>query len=181
MDKKIIGKKSEFAIGYCFYDTTKETELEMYIKGKNILEFKKNGLLLTTKWNLDDLVFWLRNFIDRNSEEPFPYDVKGKYAAEKDMEAREFDSDNDEEFDKYYDTLDEWDDNHRWHRASAGAILADVYFQFIGGTVEISWNNNEDYDGAVFTNRFGGDIVDKNIFVDVTNEFICAYAKKWFR
>ena len=72
MDKITIGQKDNFALEYCFYDENRETELAMYINGKNILEFEKNGKILTTKWNLDELVFWLRDFLNRNSEEPFP-------------------------------------------------------------------------------------------------------------
>ena len=71
----IIGNKESFAISYEFFDETRETELSMFIDGQNILEFERNGQNLTTRWNLDDLVEWLRRFIDNMAEDPFPFEV----------------------------------------------------------------------------------------------------------
>ena len=71
----------------------------MLIDGHNIMEFSKNGEVLTTRWNLEDLALWLRNFIDHMKEDPYPVIVSGDYAVMKDKNAREFDSDDEEEFD----------------------------------------------------------------------------------
>ncbi|MBR3248183.1 MAG: HNH endonuclease [Clostridiales bacterium] len=64
------------------------------------------------------------------------------------------------------------------HPASSGAILADLYFQQIGNTVEISWNNQDAEDGIRFTTIEGGFVIDKDIFVGVINAFLNAYAEK---
>ena len=51
---------------------------------------------MTTQWNLDDITLWLRSFIDHLNEDPYPVEADGEYAAIKDINAREFDSDDDE-------------------------------------------------------------------------------------
>ena len=100
----------------------------MYIEGNNILAFHHDGIPSTTRWNLDELALWLRQFVDNMQEDPYPVEADGEYAAMKDYSAREFDSDDEDEFDAYYDMLDDWNLRHRWHPSSSGAILADVYF-----------------------------------------------------
>ena len=59
-----IGKKNTFAIEYCFMSGSNDTELAMYVGGKNILSFIRDGKEYTTCWNIDEIVLWLRNFIN---------------------------------------------------------------------------------------------------------------------
>jgi len=171
---------SEFSISYEFFDEIHETEIAMLINGENILSFERDGNVLTTRWNIDEIAFWLRNFIDHMSQDPYPVEADGEYAAMKDISAREYDTDDDEEFDAYYDKLDEWNSRHRWHAASGGAILADLYFQLVGEYVEISWNNQEPENDVIFKYKLGGAKVLKERFVEVVNEFLKAYADHWF-
>ncbi len=42
------------------------------------------------------------------NDSPFPFDVEGECAAELDNNARLFDSDTDEELEKYYLCLNDW-------------------------------------------------------------------------
>lgn len=116
---------------------------EVFINNKNILAYNKNGEIFTTRWNLDELMIWLREFVDNMQEDPYPIECDGEYAALKDINAREFDSDDDDVLDEYFEKIYGWNLRHRWHYVSNGAILADVYFQLIGDKVEISWNNQE--------------------------------------
>ncbi len=173
--------KDIFSIKYSFFDDTKETEISMFVNGNNILAFKRNGVEYTTRWNLDELAFWLRDFIDNMKNDPFPVEVDGEYAAIKDINSRDFDCDDEEEFDAYYDKLDEWNLRHRWHTASSGGILADVYFQLVGENVEISWNNEDSEDNVVFNNLIGGFKVPQTTFVSVINDFLVAYANHWYK
>lgn len=176
----MIKKNSvNFWIEYKFHAESHETELAMYVGGKNILAFEHGGKVLTTRWNLDEPVIWLRSFIDRMAEDPYPVDAEGQYAAEKDIHARKFDTDDEKEFDAFYDQLDEWNLRHRWHPASAGAILADVYFQQVGDQVEISWNNQDAEEGVNFLCKFGGAAVSKELFVREVASFLDAYEKQW--
>ena len=176
----IVGIPTQFAIKYEFYDDSNETEIFMIVNDKNILEYIKNGNSYTTRWNLNELALWLRDFIDNLKEDPYPFEADGEYAAEKDVSARDFDSDDEEEFDAYYDKLDDWNEHHRWHSASSGAILADLYFQLVGDNVEISWNNEDTEEGVAFTFITGGCKVPVSEFKTVINSFLKEYALHWF-
>lgn len=177
---QLNNNESTFLIKYAFIDETRETELKILVNGVNILSFCRNNHIMTTQWNLDDIALWLRNFIDHLSEDPYPVEADGEYAAIKDINAREFDSDDDEEFDAYYDKLDEWNARHRWHPASQGAILADLYFQLVDDMVEISWNNQDAEEGVIFTSELGGVSVRREVFCNEVNSFLKEYSDYWF-
>ncbi len=179
METRIIGNKSIFAIGYRFEDSH-ETELSVYINDSNILAFERNGLGLTTKWDLDELTAWLSEFVDNLTDDPYPVDVPGVYAAIKDINARDYDSADSIEFDAYYDSLYKWNLRHRWHPASSGAILADVYFQLVGDYVEISWNNQNCEPDVIFQHVLGGASIEKEVFLTVVDNFLKDYAMHWF-
>lgn len=176
-----IGNSSSYAIEYAFLDESHETEFAMYIAGTNILSFRRAGKALTTRWNLDELVFWLRDFLDHMADDPYPVDVEGEYAACKDIAARDFDTEDEAGFDAYYDKLDEWNLRHRWHPASSGAILADLYFQLVGEKVEISWNNQDSEEGVIFENILGGASVPREEFYFVVDSFLKKYTEHWYR
>ena len=156
MDKKLIGDKNQFAIEYSFFDDSHDTEIAMYIDGSNILEFIRNGNQYTTRWDFDELVFWLRKLIDNMVEDPYPVECDGEYAAQKDDDAREFDSDDEDEFETYYQRLEDWNLRHRWHTESSGAILADVFFQLVGENVEISWQDTQIVPQTLMNTGFQG-------------------------
>ena len=179
-NKRIKGNKEIFAIEYEFFNESCETEIALYVEGINILAFKKNEKLLTTRWNIDELALWLRNFIDKMKEDPFPFDCKGYYAAQKDDDARNYDTDDEEMFDCYYQKLYEWNIRHRWRVASSGAILADVFFQMVGNNVEISWDNRSMYNDVTFLSLNGGTIVSKEYFIFCVDSFLKEYAMHWF-
>ncbi|MBP3871885.1 MAG: hypothetical protein J6E46_13035 [Faecalicoccus sp.] len=176
----MISLSPQFDIVYTYFDDIHQTELSMIINGINILAFEHNGDIFTTRWNLDELVIWLHTFLNQLQEDPYPVQVDGEYAAIKDENAREFDSDDINEFDAYYDKLDEWNLHHRWHTASSGAILADIYFQLVGDYIEISWNNIDCEDGFTFQNIFGGCRIPKEIFILEVSAFLEAYDKHWY-
>ncbi len=178
MNKK--KKISSFQMKWKFFDDTRETEISMLIDGQNVLSFRKDGQVHSTRWQLDELAFWLRDFVEAAKDSPFPFDVKGEFAAQKDYNARDFDTDDETEFDRYYDALERWDIKHRWHTASNSAILADVYFQKIGDTVEISWNNTDSENNVEFVFGFGGAVVSEDDFVSEVETFLNDYADHWF-
>ena len=127
------------------------------------------------------MVLWLKDFISNLSEDPYPVDVADIYAAEKDDNARNFDSDDEDVFDAYYDKLYEWNERHRWHPASSGAILADVYVQLAGENMEISWDNRKlEYEDVEFLETMGGISIPKDDFISIMNEFLKAYANRGY-
>lgn len=181
MNTILLGDKKTFGITATFFEDVHMTELSMFAKGKNILAFRQGNEIFTTRWNLDELVLWLKNFISNLSEDPYPVDVAGIYAAEKDDNARNFDSDDEDVFDAYYDKLYEWNERHRWHPASSGAILADVYVQLAGENMEISWDNRKlEYEDVEFLETMGGISIPKDDFISIMNEFLKAYANRGY-
>lgn len=172
--------KSFFSLEYHFFDDSHTTEISMFVDGKNILEFERDGEIRTTRWNLDELVMWLREFLDNMKEDPYPVDCEGDFAAQKDDKARNFDSDDDDVFDEYYDKIDEWNLHHRWHVASSGAVLADVFFQCVGDDVEVSWDNRCVERDVSFSSEIGGACVPKKMFVEAVESFLKAYADHWY-
>jgi len=178
--KNTIGNMNSFAIEYEFFEQTRETEISMYVEGRNLLAFEKDNQILTTRWDIEELALWLRDFIDNMVEDPYPVQVVGDFAAEKDINAREFDSDDEKMFDEYYDKLYEWNSHHRWHPACGGAILSDIYFELIGECVDISWNNTDAEDGVKFCETLGHLMIDREEFINVIDEFLNIYADQWY-
>lgn len=174
------GNKPTFSIAYTFFDETRETEISMLVEGDNILAFEQDGEQRTTRWNLDDLANWLRSFLSNMTDDPYPIETSGEFAANKDISARDFDSDDEVEFDQYYDRLDEWNLRHRWHPASNGAVLSDMYFQLVDGDVEISWNNQDSEEGVDFKYKLGGVRIPKEQFYQAVDTFLQAYARHWY-
>lgn len=180
MNSQIIGDKNTFAIEYTFFDDTRETELSMFVDGRNLLEYIHDGTIFSTRWDLNELVVWLSDFLKNLSEDPFPYDVEGSCMAEKDNNARGFDTDDLDAFDAYYERLSDWNSSHRWHPASSGAYLADVYFALIGDNVEISWNNTDSEEAIEFTSQKGYAKVPVEEFKSVIGQFIKDYVDHWY-
>ena len=179
MSTPIICDDQTFTLTYEFFIDDHETEFAMLVNGENILSFTRDNQQMTTRWNIDELVLWLRDFLDHVEEDPYPVEADGEYAAIKDINAREFDTD-DDKIDAYYDKLDEWNKRHRWHPASGGAVLADLYFQLVDDYIEISWNNQEPEEGVRFSHELGGIRIPKERFVEEVDKFLKAYADQWF-
>ncbi len=180
-EKQIVaGDPTVFAIGYAFVDRSKTTEISMFINGDNILGFTKQGNQYTTRWAyLDGIVGWLNEFALTMHADPYPVSAEGDFAAQKDCNARTFFSEDFDEMDAYYTLLNDWTYEHTWLSERAGAILANVFFEYKDGIVELSWNNLEDHDGASFDCKFGSARVDAKVFKSVVRTFVDAYEKHW--
>ena len=177
---EIIGNKDVFAIGYSFFDDSKSTEIYLFHNCKNILAYEKNNIVYTTRWNLDELVIWLKKFVGELSEDAYPVsNVEGIFASQKDNSARDFDIDDDSEFEAYYTKLYQWNLRHRWHTVNTGEVIADMYFQLVGDKVEVSWNNKGLEPDVKYLSVEGGFYVEKKLFVNVVNQFVEAYQKQW--
>ena len=182
LDQTIIGDPADFAIGYAFLGDDRCTELSMWAEGANLLGFTREGCHYTTRWlYLEDLVAWLRNFALNMAEDPFPIDVDGEYAAEKDANARELAPEDEEmeAFDAYIDSFTDWSWDHSWHSESGGAILSGMFFEYKAGMVELSWDNRYPEKGIIYDCEFGGTRVDAETFRTVVLEFVDAYERRW--
>lgn len=187
-EETFIGEPSGFAIGYAFLGDDRCTELSMWADGSNLLGFTKEGCHYTTRWPyLEDLVAWLNNFALNMADDPFPIEVDGRYAAEKDANARALapdldDDSSDEEleaFDAYFDRFDAWAWNHTWVSERGGAILSNMYFEYKDDMVELSWDNRNPEHGIVYDCEFGGTHVDASTFRTVVLQFVDTYEKHW--
>lgn len=177
----IIGNKDEFA--FDLRKTSDEdhlSQLKVFVKGKNICEWKdkETGQKRTIWWNLDELITYLHDtetFLYH--DDPFPIDVLGECASELENNARDFESDNEEEMDDYYDRLNDWVYDHSWNHARAGAIVPDVIFRNVNGNMEISWwNDDEDID---FTNRYGYIIIPAETYKTLIGKLFSEYNAMW--
>lgn len=104
----------------------------------------ENGKHYTTRRpHLEDLVAWLKSFALTMWEDPYPLQIEGGFAAQKDSNAREFDTDGMQKFDvySYYDSLDPWTWEHTRSHESGGAVLSNIYFELKDGPIELSWDN----------------------------------------
>lgn len=187
-EETFVGRPSVFAIGYAFLGNDRITEISMWADGVNLLGFTKNNEHLTTRWAyLEDLVAWLNNFARNMTDDPFPIEAEGEFAAEKEAYARDqlpnLDDDcSDEELDEFdaqVDRFDGWSFEHTWISERGGAILSNIFFEYKAGIVELSWDNRDFGDGVVFDCEFGGTRVDAKVFKNVVLEFVGAYEQHW--
>ncbi|WP_248922086.1 hypothetical protein [Olsenella intestinalis] len=176
----VIGDPSDFAIGYRFIGDDRFTVLSMYARDRNLLGFTEEGEHCTTRWAyLEGLVAWLKSFADNMVNDPYPLEVEGEFAAQKDDAAREFDSKDMKAFDAYFDLINTWAWNHTWSHESGGAVLSHMYFEYKAGMVELSWDNRDDDSHYVFDCECGGTRVEAKTFRAVVLEFVDAYERHW--
>ncbi len=177
----IIGNKKEFAIDIKkISDTDHTSKLKVYVNGKNICQWtdKETGKKETVWWNLDELINYLYSTIGFFEEDnTFPIDVEGECASEMENNARDFESDNEEEMDDYYDKLNDWVYDHSWNHARAGAVVPDVIFRNVDDKMEISWWNDDDE--VDFTYIYGYCLVDKKQYIDIITTLFNEYNAMW--
>jgi len=135
-----------------------ESELQFWINDINILEYRYQSeeKTRTATGNLYMIFEYLEDslrFIDNDT--PFPHQVKGNSACELDRNARYFESDDDEEFDAFFDPLDEWSREHSWIIARLDIYLANVMFRKVDDCIEISWDNHDLYKDVQFLSLEG--------------------------
>lgn len=178
--QRIVGNPADFAIGYSFLGEDGFTILAMYVNGRNLMGFTNADGHFTTRWaHLEGLVAWLRNFASDATDDPYPIEVQGEFAAQKDDKAREFDSEDIQEFEAYYGRINEWAWNHTWAHESSGAVLSNIFFEVAGDAVELSWDNRVAADDIAFDCEFGGARVDAETFKKTVLEFVEAYEQHW--
>lgn len=112
----LIGNKEEFGIEYNFIDETHETELSIFVKGRDLLLWK-NGAeeWRKAKDNFDKIVNWLKVFITKNFvEDPYPIDADGEFASLKNINGHNLDPKYDKDYKDVYKIIKEWRKRHFW-------------------------------------------------------------------
>lgn len=164
------------------YKEDNTSRLEMFINGVNILEWKAEGEIRTTQWDLDDIIEYL--VVDTiefaNTEDDFPYkDIKADNLI--DLEDRcyskEFD-DEDEEMD-FVGEVHDYFYNHSLGHANGGAVIASLMFRHIDNYMEIAWDNTNrsDYNINHFTYERGFVFIDINEYKEAIWDLKKQYEK----
>jgi hypothetical protein len=170
-----FGNKDTFALEYENAGGG-EHFFEIWVDKKAICCFYKNGSLQRFKWNLNSIVEWFEaNMSIIMTEEEFPLPVEANSSIEFYNKSSEYDSDEMEEFNRWFDIRQEWCFHHSWFINRDGAFLADVYFRTVKDKIEIEWDNVNEYEGIIFQNPKGIFYVDKQAFCDTINCFISSY------
>ncbi len=108
------------------------------------------------------------------SDVPFPLPVEGQHSLELLDNCLLFESDDDNEFDAWFDTKQEWEFKHSWFSNRAGSFLPEVFFRRVNDELEIAWNNESTYssEGISFMNPTGIVYLPISIFESTIKNFI---------
>lgn len=181
---RAFGEKNTFAIQYKFevnpFNETSligETwgEFELFVHGIDVCRYKRIDSVTTYHWNLIYIVEWFsENLKYILSDESFPLSVEGLHSLELLDNCLLFESDNDDEFDAWFDTKQEWEFKHSWFSNRAGSFLPDVFFRRVNDRIEIAWNNELTYssEGITFINPIGIEYIPLGIFEFTIKNFI---------
>jgi len=181
---RTFGEKNNFAIQYelrvnPFNETTLIGEtwgtFALFVKGKDVCQYKRENRITKYQWNLINIVEWFsENLKYIFNDEMFPLPVEGQNSLELLDNCFSFESDSDEEFDKWFETKQEWEFKHSWFSNRAGSFLPDVFFRRLNDEIEIAWNNESTYssEGISFIHPMGIEYVPIDIFESTIKNFI---------
>lgn len=173
---KSFGKKEIFAVEYERLDM-ENGYFEMWVHNTPICCFWKNNTLEQYRWDLSYVVEWLnKNIPNLLKENGFPLPIKADTSIDFYNKSGDYDSDDIDEFDKWFEKRQEWYFCHSWYSNRAGSYLAEVFFRRIGNKIEIEWNNTGLYDGVVFVNPTGLHYVDTDLFQQIISDFILDFS-----
>ena len=174
---KCFGKRKELAIEYEIIG--KEGYFEFWVDDKPLCCFYKDGKKEQYKWELSYIVNWLiENEQYILNEIEFPLQVDANSSIKFLDKSGEFDSDNMEEFDRWFEKRQDWYFRHSWYSNRAGSFLSDIMFRRVGEKIEIEWDNTVLYKGIEFISPKGIYYIDISIFKQIVNEFIEDYKCK---
>ncbi len=181
---KIFGNKNTFAIQYEFINNpfnenslSRETwgRFALFISGKDVCHFSRNNVAGDFQWNLIYIVEWFsENLKYILNDKQFPLPVEGQHSLELINNCLLFDSDDDDEFDEWFDKKQDWEFKHSWFSSRAGSFLPDVFFRRVNDEIEISWNNELTYslEGISITHPHGIEYIPLDLFESTIKNFI---------
>nr|WP_289356257.1 DUF5984 family protein [Paenibacillus sp. S-12] len=148
---------------------------ELFVQGVDICQYKRQNSVTIYQWNLIYIVEWFsENLKYILSDVPFPLPVEGQHSLELLDNCLLFESDDDNEFDAWFDTKQEWEFKHSWFSNRAGSFLPEVFFRRVNDELEIAWNNESTYssEGISFMNPTGIVYLPISIFESTIKNFI---------
>ncbi|WP_411680984.1 hypothetical protein [Clostridium thailandense] len=179
---KYFGNKEVFAVAYELKESPfNESEgneptwgiFQMWVNNKSVCTFSMDDQIRDYEWNLIFIVEWLcKNKNNILNETQFPLPTEGNNAIELYNNSGDFDSDDDDEFDSWFEKRQDWYFKHSWYSNNGGSYLADVIFRRVEDTIEIAWDNTGLYDEVKYNNPKGVYYIPFEVFQDVVNSFI---------
>lgn len=179
---KYFGNKKIFAIAYELKESPFNEpgkyeptwgEFQMWVYNNSICTFSMNDKIREYEWDLRFIVDWFcknKNYI--LEESPFPLPCEGNNAIELYNNSGDFDSDDDNEFDVWFEKRQDWHFNHSWYSDRGGSYLADVIFRRVNNTIELAWDNTILYSNIKYVNPKGVYYIPVEMFQTVVDDFI---------
>jgi len=172
---QLIGTRDSFGI-----ELRKDVgayQLSVYVQGKDILQFEKEGVIYTYRWReCQDIIEWIQENIKYVlCDDEFPLSVSADSLAERCEMSYALNFNDIEQ----YEILQEWMFRHSWFSARAGSYLADIFFAKSGNMIEISWDNTNTFkeDGIRFVFPKGKYEIDIDVFEKVMKGICALYAQ----
>ena len=135
--------------------------------------FIKNNTVEQYTWDLSYIAEWLNNNLSNLlKEDEFPLPIKADSSIDFYQKSGDFDSDDIDEFDRWFEKRQEWYFCHSWYSNRAGSYLAEVFFRRVGNRIEIEWDNTNLYEKVRFVNPKGLYYIDVNLFKQIICEFV---------
>ncbi|AIK36538.1 hypothetical protein [Bacillus pseudomycoides] len=179
---KYFGDKETFAVAYELkespFDKSGKIEptwgiFQMWVNNKSVCTFSMSERVCEYEWDLFFIVEWLyKNKNNIFNETQFPLPIEGSNSIEFYKNSGDFDSDDDDEFDLWFEKRQDWYFRHSWYSHNGGSFLADVIFRRVENTIEIAWDNSNLYSEIKFINPKGIYYVPFELFQGVINNFI---------
>ena len=175
---KCFGNKKVFAIEYQL-NNVNNGNLEIWIDNISICNFRRESEIYGYNWDLFYIVEWLyKNKDNIINEIQFPLPIRADTSIEFYNKSGEFDSDNDDEFDEWFEKRQEWYFRHSWYANRGGSYLPDILFRRVDNKIELEWDNSDLYEGINFINCKGTYYLDILFFQEVIDSFIEDYFKQ---
>lgn len=169
---KSFGKKEIFAVEYEILDM-ENGYFEMWVHNTPICCYLKNNTMEQYRWNLSYIVEWLnKNIPNLLKENGFPLPIKANTSIDFYIKSGDYDSEDIDEFDRWFEKRQEWYFCHSWYSNRAGSYLAEVFFRRIGNKIEIEWDNTKLYDKVHFMNPKGLYYIDIDLFKQIISDFV---------
>lgn len=179
---KYFGNKKEFSLSYELkknpFDESDDVMqtwgiFQMWVNNESICTFSIGDMIKEYEWELIYIIEWLsKNKNNILIEEQFPLPVDGQNSIELYSNSGDFDSDDDDEFDSWFEKRQDWHFRHSWYSNNGGSYLADIMFRRVKDTIEIAWDNSDLFDEIKFINPRGLYYVPVQLFEDTVNSFI---------
>lgn len=179
---KYFGNKDVFAVAYelkesPFNESVRKNPtwgvFQMWVDNKSVCTFSMDNKIREYEWDLIFIVEWFcKNKNNILNEIEFPLLIEGNNAIELYNNSGDFDSDDDDEFDSWFEKRQDWYFKHSWYSNNGGSYLADVIFRRVQDTIEIAWDNTELYSEVKFNNPKGIYYVPFELFENVVDSFI---------